>query len=105
MHHVFTDREIFKIQSHSPKLFQTPGPAPDFATHAIVNGQIGHVGLKDYQGEKYVVLVFYPMDFVYAESITPFCARVEEFKKLNCAVLAMSTDSVYSHKAFVKASK
>ena len=86
-------------------LLQTPGPAPDFATHAVVNGQIGHVGLKDYQGEKYVVLVFYPMDFVYAESITPFCKRVDDFKKLNCAVLAMSTDSVYSHKAFVKASK
>merc|ERR1711971_219477 len=86
-------------------LLQCPGPAPDFATHAVVNGQIGHVGLKDYQGEKYVVLVFYPMDFVYAESITPFCKRVDEFKKLNCAVLAMSTDSVYSHKAFVKASK
>merc|ERR1712203_728145 len=55
--------------------------------------------------EKYVVLVFYPMDFVYAESITPFCKRMDDFKKLNCAVLAMSTDSVYSHKAFVKASK
>merc|ERR1712088_172366 len=55
--------------------------------------------------EKYVVLVFYPMDFVYAESTTPFCKRVDDFKKLNCAVLAMSTDSVYSHKAFVKASK
>ena len=35
----------------------------------------------------------------------PFCKRVDDFKKLNCAVLAMSTDSVYSHKAFVKASK
>merc|ERR1712142_976405 len=86
-------------------LLQTPGPAPDFATHAVVNGNIGHLGLKDYQGEKYVCLVFYPMDFVYAESITPFCKRVDDFKKLNCAVLAMSTDSVYSHKAFVKASR
>merc|ERR1712226_951976 len=89
----------------SMPLLQTPGPAPDFATHAVVNGQIGHVGLKDYQGEKYVVLVFYPMDFVYAESITPFSNRIEDFKKLNCEVLAMSTDSVYSHKAFYKASK
>lgn len=71
----------------------------------MVNGNIGHLGLKDYQGEKYVCLVFYPMDFVYAESITPFSNRVEEFGKLNCAVLAMSTDSVYSHKAFVKASR
>merc|ERR1712168_1623998 len=89
----------------SMPLLQTPGPAPDFATHAVVNGNIGHIGLKDYQGEKYVVLVFYPMDFVYAESITPFSNRVEDFKKLNCEVLAMSTDSVYSHKAFLKASK
>merc|ERR1712128_219446 len=71
----------------------------------VVNGNIGHIGLKDYQGEKYVCLVFYPMDFVYAESITPFSNRVEEFNKVNCAVLAMSTDSVYSHKAFVKASR
>merc|ERR1712013_512391 len=86
-------------------LLQTPGPAPDFATHAVVNGNIGHIGLKDYQGEKYVCLVFYPMDFVYAESITPFSNRVEEFNKVNCAVLAMSTDSVYSHKAFAKASR
>jgi len=86
-------------------LLQTPGPAPDFATHAFVKGNIGHIGLKDYQGEKYVILVFYPMDFVYAESITPFSNRMEEFKKLNCEVLAISTDSVYSHKAFFKASK
>merc|ERR1712088_929677 len=86
-------------------LLQCPGPAPDFATHAVVNGNIGHIALKDYQGEKYVVLVFYPMDFVYAESTTPFCKRVDDFKKLNCAVMAMSTDSVYSHKAFVKSSK
>jgi len=86
-------------------LLQCPGPAPDFATHAVVNGNIGHVALKDYQGEKYVCLVFYPMDFVYAESLTPFSNRVDDFAKLNCAVLAMSTDSVYSHKAFVKSSK
>merc|ERR1712241_1584252 len=61
--------------------------------------------MGDYQGEKYVCLVFYPMDFVYAESIIPFSNRIDDFAKLNCAVLAMSTDSVYSHKAFVKASR
>merc|ERR1712079_346212 len=86
-------------------LLQCPGPAPDFATHAVVNGNIGHIALKDYQGEKYVCIIFYPMDFVYAESITPFSNRVDDFGKLNCAVMAMSTDSVYSHKAFVKSSK
>merc|ERR1712241_1413821 len=86
-------------------LLQCPGPAPDFATHAVVNGNIGQNDLKDYQGEKYVCIIFYPMDFVHGESITPFSNRVDEFGKLNCAVMAMSTDSVYSHKAFVKSSK
>merc|ERR1711971_35836 len=38
-------------------LLQCPGPAPDFATHAVVNGNIGHVALKDYQGG-----VLYPED-------------------------------------------
>ena len=92
-------------ESNTMPLLQCPGPAPDFAAHAVVNGNIGHVALKDYQGEKYVCIVFYPMDFVYAESILPFSNRVDDFTKLNCAVMAMSTDSVYSHKAFFKASK
>ena len=40
---------------------------------AIMLGQVYHnVAL---QGEKYVCLVFYPMDFVYAESIIPFSNR------------------------------
>ena len=34
-----------------------------------------------------------------------FHFRIDDFAKLNCQVMAMSTDSVYSHKAFVKASK
>ena len=37
--------------------------------------------------------------------ITSFHFRIDDFAKLNCQVMAMSTDSVYSHKAFVKASK
>ena len=97
--------EVYSELVTTMPLLQCPGPAPDFATHAVVNGNIGHIALKDYQGEKYVCLIFYPMDFVYAESITPFSNRVDDFAKLNCAVMAMSTDSVYSHKAFVKSSK
>ena len=37
-------------------LLQCPGPAPDFATHAVVNGNIGHVALKDYQVESIVMI-------------------------------------------------
>ena len=46
--------EVLIASKASPAmpLLQCPGPAPDFATHAVVNGNIGHVALKDYQGEK-----------------------------------------------------
>jgi alkyl hydroperoxide reductase subunit AhpC len=32
-------------------------------------------------------------------------SRLSEFQAANCEVLVMSTDSVYSHRAFAKASK
>ena len=34
-----------------------------------------------------------------------FLCRMEEFTKMGAEVMAMSTDSVYSHKAFAKATK
>jgi len=86
-------------------LLQTPGPAPEFTANAFVNGSISNVALRDYKDKKYVVIMFYPMDFVYADTLMPLSNRLAEFQAANCEVLVMSTDSVYSHRAFAKASK
>lgn len=77
--------------------------APDFAAQALLpDGNFKDVKLSDYKG-KWVVLFFYPLDFTFVcpTEIKSFDKHYEEFKKSNAEVLAASTDSVYSHKAWV----
>lgn len=77
-------------------------PAPEFVANALVDGDFKEVRLSDYRG-KYVVLFFYPLDFTFVcpTEIIAFSDRAEEFRAIQCEVLACSTDSVYSHLAWV----
>jgi peroxiredoxin (alkyl hydroperoxide reductase subunit C) len=78
--------------------------APDFTAEAVVgDGEFKKVSLSDYKG-KWVVLFFYPADFTFIcpTEITEFSKRDNEFKEANAQVLGVSTDSKYSHKAWVK---
>ncbi|MDO8621768.1 MAG: peroxiredoxin [bacterium] len=60
-----------------------------------------HVSLKDSKG-KWVVLFFYPRDFTFIcpTEIEGFGKMEGDFGKLNAVVLAASTDSEHSHKAW-----
>ena len=60
-----------------------------------------HVSLADYKG-KWVVLFFYPRDFTFIcpTELEGFGKMDWEFQKMNCEILAASTDSAYSHKAW-----
>lgn len=51
-------------------------PAPAFAGKAVINGAIKEISSEDYKG-KYVVLLFYPMDFTFVcpTEITAFSDR------------------------------
>ncbi|CAF1175907.1 unnamed protein product [Adineta steineri] len=77
-------------------------PAPDFVATAVVDYDFKDVSLKDYLG-KYVVLFFYPLDFTFVcpTEIIAFSDRVQEFLDIECAVLACSTDSHFSHFAWI----
>ncbi|XP_015924048.1 peroxiredoxin 2 isoform X2 [Parasteatoda tepidariorum] len=77
-------------------------PAPDFQGVAVINGAFKDIKLSDYEG-KYLVLFFYPLDFTFVcpTEIIAFSDRVEEFKKINCEVVACSTDSHFSHLAWI----
>jgi peroxiredoxin (alkyl hydroperoxide reductase subunit C) len=61
------------------------------------------VSLEDYKG-KWLILFFYPYDFSFVcpTEILALSERYEEFKDLNADILGVSTDSVYSHKAWLK---
>ena len=80
--------------------------APDFAAQALLpDGSFKDVKLSDYKG-KWVVLFFYPLDFTFVcpTEIKNFDKQYSQFKKLGAEVLAASTDSVYSHKAWAESS-
>jgi peroxiredoxin (alkyl hydroperoxide reductase subunit C) len=78
--------------------------APDFAMKTTKDLKtLDHVAkLEDYKG-KWLVLFFYPLDFTFVcpTEITAFNDRYEEFAELNCEILGVSTDSVYSHRAWI----
>ncbi|CAG7838178.1 unnamed protein product [Allacma fusca] len=81
---------------------QIQKPAPAFAGTAVVNGQFKEISLSDYKG-KYVVFFFYPLDFTFVcpTEIIAFSEAADQFRKINCEVIAASTDSHFSHFAWV----
>ncbi|GAA5893196.1 hypothetical protein JCM6882_003910 [Rhodosporidiobolus microsporus] len=76
-------------------------PAPAFEATAVVDGFFETVKLEQYKG-KWVVLFFYPLDFTFVcpTEILAFNERLADFEKLGAEVLAVSTDSEYSHLAW-----
>jgi alkyl hydroperoxide reductase subunit AhpC len=77
-------------------------PAPQFKADAVVDGHFKTVSLNDFKG-KYLVLFFYPLDFTFVcpTEIIAFNDRYEEFKKINCELMAVSIDSKFSHLAWI----
>ncbi len=79
-------------------------PAPEFNLQGIGDdGEFKGYSLADYRG-KWVVLFFYPLDFTFVcpTEITAFSKALSEFEKLNAVLLGASTDSVHSHKTWLK---
>jgi len=76
--------------------------APDFTEEAVVGKDFKKVHLNDYKG-KWVVLFFYPLDFTFVcpTEITALSDAYDEFKKRNCEIIGVSTDSKFSHLAWI----
>ncbi|KAG6543441.1 hypothetical protein Mapa_015111 [Marchantia paleacea] len=78
--------------------------APDFEAEAVFDQEFVKIKLSEYIGKKYVVLFFYPLDFTFVcpTEITAFSDKHAEFEKLNTEVIGVSTDSVFSHLAWIQ---
>jgi len=78
-------------------------PAPDFKGTAVVNKEFKDISLSDYKG-KYVVLFFYPQDFTFVcpTEIIAFNDRIKDFHSINTEVVGVSTDSHFSHLAWIR---
>ncbi|KNE65703.1 hypothetical protein AMAG_09686 [Allomyces macrogynus ATCC 38327] len=78
-------------------------PAPAFSAPAVLpSGEIKTVSLADFKG-KWVVLVFYPLDFTFVcpTELLGFSDAVSKFEAINTVVLGVSCDSEYSHLAWI----
>ncbi len=76
-------------------------PAPDFV---LKDQNQQEVKLSDFKGKKNVVLAFYPLDWspVCSNEMACFANDLKQFESLDAAVLGLSVDSVWSHKAFAE---
>ncbi|CAH2097042.1 unnamed protein product [Euphydryas editha] len=90
--------------STTPAIFtpRVQKPAPDFAATAVVNGEFNQLKLADFHG-KYVVLVFYPLDFTFVcpTELIAYSDKAKEFASIDCQVIGVSTDSEFSHLAWI----
>lgn len=78
-------------------------PAPDFEAEAYVRGafepkSVSRAGYR----RRWVVLFFHPRDFTFVcpTEIHSFAALQGKFEQEDASILAASTDSFYSHKAW-----
>ncbi len=62
--------------------------------------------LTDFYG-KYQVLLFYPLDFTFVcpTEIIAFSDRASEFEGLNTQVIGISTDSPFTHLAWIRTAR
>lgn len=76
-------------------------PAPEFEVESFQNNEFSKVKLENYRG-KWVVLFFYPADFTFVcpTELGDLADNYEQFQKLDCEVMSVSTDTHFSHKAW-----
>jgi peroxiredoxin (alkyl hydroperoxide reductase subunit C) len=78
---------------------------PEFKVEAFdaKSGHYTEVSNKDYEG-KWTVVCFYPADFTFVcpTEIAAMNAKKAEFDELGVEILAVSTDTKFSHKRFVE---
>jgi peroxiredoxin (alkyl hydroperoxide reductase subunit C) len=80
-----------------------PAPSFDMPSTKNIEKLNENVKLSDYKG-KWVVLLFYPLDFTFVcpTELTTFSDRYEDFQGIGAEVIGVSTDSVHSHRAWLK---
>nr|QCI04041.1 2-Cys peroxiredoxin [Antithamnionella ternifolia] len=77
--------------------------APDFCATGVYQQEFKQIKLADYIG-KYVILLFYPLDFTFVcpTELTAFSDDYDNISQLNTEILGISVDSEYSHLAWLQ---
>ncbi len=79
---------------------------PDFEFEAYHKGEIQKLSLSALRG-RWAVLVFYPADFTFIcpTELEELARLYPKFQEANAEIVSVSTDNVYTHKAWHNASE
>ena len=79
---------------------------PDFEFEAYQKGEVRKMSLSSLRG-KWAVLVFYPADFTFVcpTELEELAKLYPKFQEANAEVISVSTDTVFTHKAWHDASE
>ena len=83
-------------------------PAPSFTAKAVQGENIiEHFSLEQFIDKKYVVLFFYPKDFTFVcpTELHRFQEEIAEFESRDVQVVGCSTDTEFSHWAWLQTPK
>jgi len=82
---------------------QVGDKAPNFSAVAVHEQEFKTINLSDYLG-KYVILLFYPLDFTFVcpTEIIAFNEIYDQIHALNAEILGISVDSEYCHLAWMQ---
>jgi peroxiredoxin (alkyl hydroperoxide reductase subunit C) len=90
--------------SHAcPEIARIGQPAPDFSGQAVLpNLEFAPITLSQFKG-KWLVLFSYPLDFTFVcpTEIIAFSDAKDKFAKIGAEIVGISTDSVFSHLAWI----
>lgn len=100
---VNTDIEKEKEEKMSSSLVLRKAPEFNMEAYDAKTGHYTEVSSEDYKG-KWSVVCFYPADFTFVcpTEIAAMNAKYDEFQELGVEILAVSTDTKFSHKRFVE---
>jgi alkyl hydroperoxide reductase subunit AhpC len=87
----------------SPPLVGSPAPAFDLPCTPMPGSGRRRARLDDFRG-RWLALVFYPRDFslVCPTELTALGAHIAEFRRQNCELLGISTDTLESHERWLE---
>lgn len=93
------DKDMFEEYEGFPvRIGQT---VPDMELKAYYNDKETTISLSDYKG-KWLILFFYPADFTFIcpTELEDMAELYPQFQKEGAEILSVSTDTVYTHKAW-----
>lgn len=94
--------EVVKY-TYNPISIQPRQKAPYWSGIAVDGEKFVKISSEEYKGS-YTVLLFYPFDFTYVcpTELISFSDNIEKFKELNAKVVGISTDSHFTHLAWIR---